>query len=371
DEFTTNPYSMKVEIKSDEMKDSDKEVFGMRDFSTKGTQFMINGKPTFLRGTLECATFPKTGYPSTSLDKWLHIFKVCKSYGLNHMRFHSWCPPEEAFEAADQVGFYLQVEASSWENQGATIGDGKPLDQYIYDESNRMVKAYGNHPSFCMMAYGNEPAGKHSVKYLTDFVKYWEAKDSRILYTTGSGWPVVPESDYNSMPAPRIQQWGQGLKSIINGQAPRTNYDWRNIISSYKQPTVSHEIGQWCVYPDFKEIPEYDGVLQAKNFEIFRDRLKNHGMANLADSFLLASGKLQVLCYKADIEAALRTPGFGGVQLLGLHDFPGQGTALVGVLNAFWEDKGYVTGEEYSQFDNSTVPLVRLPKMIYMNNENL
>src|SRR5699024_4950229 len=146
---------------------------------------------------------------------------------------------------------------------------------------------------------------------------------------------------------------------------------WRNIISSYKQPTVSHEIGQWCVYPDFKEIPEYDGVLQAKNFEIFRDRLKNHGMANLADSFLLASGKLQVLCYKADIEAALRTPGFGGFQLLGLHDFPGQGTALVGVLNAFWEDKGYVTGEEYSQFDNSTVPLVRLPKMIYMNNENL
>ncbi len=371
DEFNPNLYSMKVELKGNGTEDSDKEVFGMRHFSTKGTQFTINGKPTFLRGTLECATFPKTGYPSTSLDKWLHIFKVCKSYGLNHMRFHSWCPPEEAFEAADQMGFYLQVEASSWANQGATIGDGKSLDQYVYDESNRMVKAYGNHPSFCMMAYGNEPAGKNVVKYLTDFVKYWEAKDNRILYTTGSGWPVVPESDYNSTPKPRIQQWGQGLNSIINSQPPRTDYDWKDIISSYKHPTVSHEIGQWCVYPDFKEIPEYDGVLQAKNFEIFRDRLKNHGMANLADSFLLASGKLQVLCYKADIEAALRTPGFGGFQLLGLHDFPGQGTALVGVLNAFWEEKGYVTAGEYSQFDNSTVPLVSLPKMIYLNNESL
>jgi hypothetical protein len=45
--------------------------------------------------------------------------------------------------------------------------------------------------------------------------------------------------------------------------------------------------------------------------------LIEQGLGNLADSFLLASGKLQALCYKADIEAALRTPGFGGFQLLG------------------------------------------------------
>lgn len=136
-------------------------------------------------------------------------------------------------------------------------------------------------------------------------------------------------------------------------------------------PTVSHEIGQWCVYPDFKEIAKYTGVLKAKNFEIFRDKLIHNGIGNLADSFLLASGKLQALCYKADIEAALRTPGFGGFQLLDLHDFPGQGTALVGVLNPFWEDKGYITAKEYGRFCNATVPLARLPKMIYVNNEEL
>jgi hypothetical protein len=54
---------------------------------------------------------------------------------------------------------------------------------------------------------------------------------------------------------------------------------------------------------------------------------------------------------------------------LGLNDFPGQGTALVGVLNPFWRDKGYVTGKEYSQFCNAVVPLARLPKMVYLNNE--
>jgi hypothetical protein len=134
---------------------------------------------------------------------------------------------------------------------------------------------------------------------------------------------------------------------------------------------VSHEIGQWCVYPNFKEVKKYDGVLKPKNFEIFYDRLKGHHLTSLADSFLFASGKLQVLCYKADIEAALRTKDFGGFQLLDLHDFPGQGTALVGVLDPFWDNKGYVTAKEYSRFCNSTVPLIRTAKLIYENNEKL
>lgn len=222
-----------------------------------------------------------------------------------------------------------------------------------------------------MLTYGNEPAGKNHQKYLAGFVNYWKQKDSRRLYTTGAGWPVIADNDYNSTPDPRIQGWGEGIKSIINGQPPRNDYDWTTIISKWQHPTISHEIGQWCVYPDFKEIAKYSGILKAKNFEIFKDQLTKNGMKHLSDSFLLASGKLQALCYKADIEAALRTPGFGGFQLLDLHDFPGQGTALVGVLNPFWEEKGYITGKEYRRFCNAVVPLARLPKMIYLDNEEL
>ena len=371
-EFSPDVYKMQVRLTAAANEKDERSVtFGMRSFSSQGTQFTINDKPTFLRGTLECAAYPKTGFPPTDLQSWMRILTICRSYGLNHLRFHSWCPPDAAFEAADRLGFYFQIECASWANQGASIGDGKPLDQYVYDESNRIVKAYGNHPSFCMMNYGNEPNGKNLVKYLTDFVAYWKKKDPRRLYSTGSGWPVINGSDYNSTPDPRIQGWGQGLKSIINGEPPRTDYDWADIIKKWQHPTVSHEIGQWCVYPDFKEISQYDGVLKAKNFEIFHDQLKKNGLGNLAEDFLFASGKLQVLCYKADIEAALRTPGFGGFQLLGLNDFPGQGTALVGVLNPFWRDKGYITGKEYSQFCNAVVPLARLPKMVYLNNETL
>lgn len=371
-EFTPNIYQLAVGLSAGKGPADTRQVrFGMREFGAKGTQFTINGQLTFLRGTLECAIFPKTGYPPTDVAAWQRIFSICKAYGLNHVRFHSWCPPEAAFTAADQAGMYLQIECSSWANQGAVVGDGRPLDAWLYAESRRMVRDYGNHPSFCMLTYGNEPAGKNHVAYLTKFVSYWKATDARRLYTSASGWPVIAESNYNVTPDPRIQAWGQGLKSIINAQPPRADYDWRTTISKWQHPTVSHEIGQWCVYPDFKEITKYDGVLKAKNFEIFRDKLAANHLATLADSFLLASGKLQVLCYKADIEAALRTPGFGGFQLLDLHDFPGQGTALVGVLSPFWEDKGYVTGPEYRRFCNATVPLARFPKMVYLNSETL
>jgi hypothetical protein len=164
---------------------------------------------------------------------------------------------------------------------------------------------------------------------------------------------------------------GEELNSIINAEPPKTNYDWRDKVPDDGVPVVSHEIGQWCVYPNFREIEKYTGVLKPKNFELFRESLNAHHMGHLADSFLLASGKLQALCYKADIEAALRTPGFAGFQLLDLHDFPGQGTALVGVLDPFWEEKGYISPEEYSRFCNSTVPLARLDKRIFTEGETL
>ncbi len=364
DEYYPNVYSMQTSLSDDAGKDIVNTDFGMKNFSIKGTRFTVNGRPIFLRGTLDCAIFPKTGYPETDVKSWERIFKICKDYGLNHIRYHSWCPPEAAFIAADKSGMYLSVECSAW----AGVGDGKPIDQYIYDESNRIVKQFGNHPSFCMMPYGNEAHGKNDVAYLTKFVQYWQAKDNRHVYTSASGFPESAASDYTSTPKPRIQWWAAGLKSPINANPPTTDFDWTQYISKTK-PTVSHEIGQWCVYPDFTEIKKYTGVLKAKNFEIFRDFLDEHGMKNLAHDFLMASGKLQVLCYKADIEAALRTPGFAGFQLLSLQDFPGQGTALVGVVNPFWEDKGYVTSKEYSQFCNDVVPLSRMKKIIYENNE--
>lgn len=365
-EYSPNLYNLRATVETDGNKEEQCRTFGLREFKANGTRFEVNGHPVFLRGTLECCIFPLTGYPAMENGYWEKIYSQCKAYGLNHVRFHSWCPPRAAFEVADSMGVYLQVECAGW----ATVGDGGYSDQWFYDEGDRILKEYGNHPSFCLMAYGNEPGGANQVKYLSELIDHWKSKDLRRAYTSSGGWPYVENADYWNAPDPRIQGWGEGLRSIINAQPPRTDYDFAHIIRP-NMPTVSHEIGQWCVYPNFKEIEKYTGVLKAKNFEIFRETLKDHQMADLADAFLYASGRLQTLCYKADIEAALRTPGFAGFQLLDLHDFPGQGSALVGVLDAFWGEKGYVTGKEYSTFCNNTVPLVRFPKMVWLNNETL
>jgi len=371
DEFNPAMYKMSVNLKDSnrDIIDSKSVDFGMRDFKISGTRFQVNGHPVFLRGTTECCIFPLTGYPPSDVDSWERVLQVCKDYGLNHMRFHSYCPPEAAFVAADKLGVYLHVECSSWANQGSSIGNGGPLDQFIYDESEKIVREYGNHPSFCMFAYGNEPAGRNHREFLGEFINYWKSSDNRRVYTSAAGWPVIPENDFNLISAPRIQQWGQGLKSIINARAPQTMFDFRDVISKYDIPVIGHEIGQWCVYPDFKEIEKYTGPLKATNFEIFRETLNENNMGSQAEDFLMASGKLQVLCYKADIEAALRTPGYGGFEILQLHDFPGQGTALVGILNPFFESKGYVTPEEFRMYCNSTVPLARMEKQVYTNQE--
>ncbi|MBA4318956.1 MAG: beta-glucuronidase, partial [Flavobacterium sp.] len=360
DEFDPALYNLEVNLVSKKIKASKTVQFGMREFKIEGNRFLINGNPVVLRGTVHNCEFPLTGYPATTVEAWEIIFKKIKSYGLNHVRFHSWCPPEAAFIAADKVGFYLQPEGPSWPNHGPKIGLGQPIDKFLYDETTRMAKEYGNYASFTMLSAGNEPAG-NQVKYLNEFVDFWKAKDNRRVYTgmsVGGSWPVVPNAEYQSRGGVRGLEWKK---------LPETESDFSSGIAPFKVPFVAHEIGQYCVFPNFDEIPKYKGVYRAKNFEMFRQDLEDHNMGNQSKDFLNASGKLQVLCYKNEIEKMLRTPGYGGFQALGLQDFPGQGTALVGVLDAFFQEKGYVTAKEYSRFCNSTVPLAKIPKFVYTN----
>jgi len=369
DEFSPAMYKLTVSLEAagdrETFRDKKTVTFGMREFRTKGTQFTVNDRLTFLRGTLECCIFPLAGYPDMSVDGWLRIFGIAKAHGLNHMRFHSWCPPEAAFEAADRMGFMLQPECATW----STVGDGNPIDKFVYAESDRILRAYGNHPSFCMLAYGNEPGGRNQKRFLGDLVNYWKETDPRRLYTSAAGWPIIPESQYHSDYHPRGHLWGAGLKSRFNAAQPETMTDYWAFVEKHDVPLVSHEIGQWCVYPNFKEIEKYKGVLRAYNFEIFRDSLARHHMLDQAEDFLMASGKLQAKLYKEEIETAMRTPGFGGFQLLDIHDFPGQGTALVGILDPFWDSKGYIEPEEHHRFCSETVPLLRMEKRTWTRGE--
>lgn len=364
DEFSPALYRLTATLKNGKQIETKQIQFGMREFTINGKWFYINGRKTMLRGTVENCDFPLTGYAPMDVASWERVFRICRSYGLNHMRFHSYCPPEAAFIAADLVGFYLQPEGPSWPNHGPKLGNGQPIDKYLMDETIALTKAYGNYASYCMLACGNEPSG-HWVNWVSKFVDYWKTADSRRVYigaSVGGSWKWQPHNQYHVKAGARGVTWAK--------RQPESMSDYRAKIDTVRQPYVSHETGQWCVFPDFNEIRKYTGVNKARNFEIFRDILEDNDMGGQAHDFMMASGKLQAICYKHEIEKTLRTPDYAGFQLLALNDYSGQGTALVGVLNVFFEEKGYINAAEFRRFCSPTVPLARIPKFVYTNDES-
>ncbi|KAB1321118.1 beta-glucuronidase [Bacteroides ovatus] len=363
DEFSPALYKLTAKLTNGKQTDTQQVQFGMRDFKIEGKWFYVNGRKTMLRGTVENCDFPLTGYAPMDVASWERVFRICRNYGLNHMRFHSFCPPEAAFIAADLVGFYLQPEGPSWPNHGPRLGNGQPIDKYLMDETIALTKEYGNYASYCMLACGNEPSGRW-VAGVSKFVDYWKATDPRRVYTgasVGNSWQWQPHNEYHVKAGARGLSWA--------GAQPESESDYRARIDTVKQPYVSHETGQWCVFPNFNEIRKYTGVNKAKNFEIFRDILNDNHMGSQSHDFMMASGKLQALCYKHEIEKTLRTPDYAGFQLLALNDYSGQGTALVGVLDVFFEEKGYINAEQFRRFCSPTVLLARIPKFVYANNE--
>lgn len=367
DEFNPKLYTLKTKVVGGDGEQ--KTVFGIRDLKSEGSVLTLNGKRIYLRGTLECAVFPYHGFPYTDKASWLKIMKVAKDYGLNHFRFHSWCPPKAAFEAADELGFYLQTELPHW---SLKVGKDPNTIAFLEEESDRLLQEYGNHPSFLLMALGNELQG--DVKWMNSHIKELKEIDTRHLYTTttfsfqkGVGKEPQPEDEF-FVTQYTNKGWIRG-QGIFNAKPPHFNKDYRNEIDHIEVPIISHEIGQYSVYPDLREIEKYTGTLTPLNFIAVKNALKEKGMLHLAENFTQASGKLAALLYKEEIERALKTPEFDGFQLLQLQDFPGQGTALVGLLNVFWDSKGIIDDKEFSSFSGPVVPLIDFEKAVYSSGE--
>ncbi|SDK21389.1 Beta-galactosidase/beta-glucuronidase [Paenibacillus sp. OK060] len=400
--------------------DTTEIITGLRDFEANGDAFTINGRKTFPRGKHDGLIFPLTGYAPTDVDEWLQILSISKSYGINHYRFHTCCPPEAAFTAADMLGIYMEPELPFW----GTITDeldpqhNQAEQDYLIREGFAMLKAFGNHPSFVMMSLGNELWG--SKERLNAIIKAYRAFDPRPLYTQGSNnfqfTPLIlEEEDFYCGVRFSKDRLFRGSYAMcdaplghVQTDVPGTLKDYDDMIlpvgtvseneriqaeeseiqiqygteakivkaASVEQqliphlPVISHEIGQYAMYPNYEEIEKYTGSLKAKNFEVFRERLQSKGMGHLAEPFFKSSGKLAVACYKEELEAAFRSNHLAGFQLLDLQDFSGQGTALVGILDAFMDPKGLVTPEEWRTYCSDAVLLARFEKFNYNSGED-
>ena len=358
DEFNPRLHTLRLWLRGAGVDEYYDMKIGLRDFRAVGKEFLLNDRAIYFRGTHNGGDFPLTGYPPTDVATWKKLFETCKNWGLNHMRFHSWTPPEAAFEAADQVGFYLQPEPGMWNE----ISPDTPMERMLYEETDRMIKAYGNHPSFMLLSASNEPKGNWHAA-LSKWVERYRKEDPRRLYTTGTGHTereienLTEGTDYLA-----IHRIGTKMLRRESGWIGR---DYADTLVDINLPVISHEVGQWAAYPDYDVIKKFTGYLRPSNYEIFRDSLKAHGLLEKNKSFAYNSGKAQLAAYKEEIEANLRTPGLSGYQLLDLHDYLGQGSAFVGLLDPFWESKVYVTAEEFKKFSNATVPLARLRQRVF------
>ena len=417
DEYDPAVIRLTASLTKNNSQDTISTWFGICKFEAKGTHFYINNRKTFLRGKHDGMIFPLTGYAPMDVEGWLTAMKAAKDFGINHYRCHTCCPPEAAFLAADLLGIYYQPELPFW-GTFAAKGDNEYNEEsqtFLTEEGFRLMDEFGNHPSFCMMSMGNELWG--SPEAINDLLGEYKAHDSRHLYAQGSNnfqWVpnIQPNDDFFSGVRFTLDRQIRGSYAMcdapqghIQTDRPCTNFNYQDAIfppynskaaevsedgtieiqygTGVKRvklteaaaelipniPVVSHEIGQYETYPDFDEIDKYTGVLKARNFEIFRKRLEEKNLLSMAKDYFHASGALAAACYKDELETALRTKDMAGFQLLDIQDFSGQGTALVGMLDAFMENKGIISDADWRCFCSDAVIQAEFETYVLQNND--
>ena len=390
-------------------------TFGLRDVRTLGRRLLINGRETFLRGKVDNLLYPKTGYTPTDVASWMTILGIAKEYGINHYRYHTACPPDAAFTAADLLGMYMAPELPFWgtvAEEGEEGYDERERD-FLFQEGFRILREYGHHPSFLWLSLGNELWGSKDV--LNRMMRAYREADDTKLYSSGANnYQFVPDvlDEENVFVGVRLGRerlirgsyaMCDAPQGIVQTTAPESasNYDASIVPETLGQsgeagkvqiqygtgvkevdaqsadalipdvPVISHEVGQYVFYPDFSEISHYTGPLKPRNIEAMRENLERAGLYGEHEAFFRQTGHLAVDCYKREIETLLRSREVSGFQLLDLQDYTGQGTALVGVLNAMMENKGLISAEKWREFCAGTVVLGEFASFTGMMGEDI
>lgn len=388
DEYEGNLYSLQVYGTNLSLKS---EMFGIRDFGNpencgnSGDGFLtLNNHRIFLRGETNCCVFPESGHMPMDIESWEKIFEIYKSYGVNCVRFHSHCPPEAAFIAADRLGILVQPELSHWDPK--TAFESEESFAYYQLEMESILRAYSNHPSFVMLTLGNElHANETGIRRMHFLLRAAKEIDSTRLFANASNAfygerDTDPESGFYTAAAffqDMLRGTASGMTGHINRQYPnaKTNYDsaLEKLRKVYKKPVFAFEAGQYEILPDFDEIPAFKDVTVPANLIAMKNRAKKSGLMDDWKMRVAATGELSLIAYREEVESIMRTREMSGISLLGLQDFPGQGTALIGMLNSHMQPKpfDFAKPERFRKFFTSVLPLILLEKYTYTAGETL
>ena len=422
-EYAPGMLKIMLSLSSENSFDTYEVTAGVKSFKADTHDFFLNGNPVKLRGKHDALLFPMTGAAPMDVHSYLRVMGIARNYGINHYRYHTCCPPDAAFEAADLLGIIMEPELPFWGTINAPDEEGynEKEQNYLIEEGKRILTEYGNHPSFCMMSLGNELWG--SRERINEIIGFLKKHDDRPLYTGGSNNfqfvpKLLPNEDFfvgARLAAPKNGVNNRLIRGsfatcdaplgFVQTDEPANDYNFDKAVIPAENkgsapatggkiaiqygtgvrivdadsetdgvtasvPIISHETGQYYMYPDLKTISKYTGPLMAGNFQIFKNRLDAAGLSYMADAYARDSGMFAVSCYREELEAMHRSRFIAGYQLLDIQDYTGQGTATVGILDSFMDSKGLIMPEKWRTFCSDQVLSASFHSCVYVEEES-
>lgn len=357
-----HPKLYTVEISAGEEKISC--VFGVRRLTADREMVYLNGNPIFLRGVCEHCFYPETMHLHHHKEYYLNVVSKFKELEFNFIRFHTYVPPEEYMQAADELGILIHVESPNNTSE---------------EEWQEIVRFCRKHPSVVIYCSGNEQALDEELmehlEYLSDVVH----TESDSLFSPMSalrgveygsdeqlGEQVVKEPfphhpgrfEMLSRFCDVYTSYANGRNSYSSMKATPEELDgWYPI---YQKPRLSHEICISGTYTDLSLKDRYQNSRFGKlpYFSSIEEHLKDMGVLDKAPQYFELSSKWQALVRKYSIEAIRRCKTILGFDFLGPIDTHWHTVGYdVGMMNEFYELKPGETVENVRRYNGKTILL--------------
>ncbi|WP_168119857.1 sugar-binding domain-containing protein [Paenibacillus sp. HB172176] len=344
--------------------DKHEQSFGLRTIERSGIHLRLNGKPVMLRGLTDHAYFPETCTPQTDIHFYRMTLKKLLQLGFNWIRFHTWAPPEECLQAADELGMMLQVEAAN----GFT--ESEWLD---------ILRICRKHPSVVVYCCGNEVAlDDKMLAYLERMKNHLISLVPDALFNPIEGLRSIEyEIDetaegYVTEPFPHNSKRLERLKTMADVLSPhgakfRFSYhsmsadelEMKRDFQVYERPFLIHELGINDTYLNLDLEHRYEGTrIGTSLYSEAREYIEEMGLLHMASIYYQHSCRWMLQVVKNTIENARKNSYITGYDLLGAIDCHWHRTGYpVGLLNEFYELKPGLTAEKLLQFNGESVLL--------------
>ncbi|MFA5293664.1 MAG: sugar-binding domain-containing protein [Phycisphaerae bacterium] len=362
-----NLYEAEIRImKSSKLLDVRKQVFGLRSIRRKNTTLYLNDNPVFLRGLTEHCYFPETCTPHTDVVKYRENIGRFKKLGFNWIRFHTWTPPEEYMQAADEMGMMIQVEAP--------VG-------YQAEEWIDILKTCRKHPSVVIYCCGNEELlDERKIETLFESAQLCKKLTPDALFNPQEalrgieyvwnendiGDDVVKEPfEHNDKRLNRLKEFSDVFGQYSWGYLSyRANQgDWRELTRRmviYERPCLSHEVGILGTFLDICLEQQYKNTLIGTDlYEKVRNHLEREGVIDQAKVYYQNSCLWAKSLRKNTLENLRLCKYFAGYDYLGAIDYHWHRKGYTcGIMNEFYELKYGETPDEIKKYNGESALLI-------------